>query len=77
MTVPIQDVSTVIDPTILAKHHGLRPDRSAYYLVHTADERLLAQFCDRGMLVTVLDNQTISREEIDEIELIDADTFDD
>jgi len=72
----IQGVSDAIDPSRLSQSYGLKPDRSSYYLVHTDEEMIICQFSDRGMLVTVLDNQLISRDEVDEIELIEADTFD-
>lgn len=73
-----EELKNAIEPSIMAKQYGVRPDRSAYYLAHGDDQSYVAQFdIHNAVLITIYGAQRLYRDEINEIEMIKADTFDD
>jgi hypothetical protein len=78
--VATKDLSGTIDPTVMAKYYDLKPDKSAYYVAYDDDEdkAYTTQFDPyNSMLVTIFAAQPLYSDEIDRIEVIDVDTFDD
>ena len=73
------EISTAIDPVVMSRYYDVTPDKSRYYVAYDDEEEISYAVCfgSTELLRTLYGDQLVSVDEIDRIELIDAETFDD